>query len=91
MRSILVAAVAISLVAHADAPKTPGKGFWKILVKPGAKWTLYDWFDELAVKGGEKREIGTLTIETYDVRKIGDADVARLRWRQNGSDEDALK
>ncbi len=49
----------------------PGKGFWKVLVKPKAKWVLHD-------KVLEKTD--TITIETYDVRKVGSADVARLRW-----------
>lgn len=60
----------------------PAKGFWKILVKKGAKWTL-------------KETVGsspsTITIETYDVRKVGTADVARLRWTQifpDGKKED---
>ncbi len=65
---VVVAVAALPAVAK-DA--TAGKGFWKILVKPKAKWVLHDTvLDKKA----------TLTIETYDVRKIGTADVARLRW-----------
>lgn len=48
----------------------PGKDFWKILVKPDAKWVLVDTTE----KG-----TATVTVETYDVRKVGDAEVARLR------------
>src|SRR5262245_4709583 len=60
---------------------TPPKGFWKVLVQPKAKWTV-------AFFGGEKPIDASdyhpepITIETYDVRKVGTADVARLRWRQ---------
>jgi len=55
----------------------PVKGFWKVLVKKGAKWTLKETI-------GDSRD--TLTIETYDVRKVGTADVARLRWTLIGKD-----
>jgi hypothetical protein len=98
MRSIYLVAAVVSLVslgAHADKKKqpAPGKGFWKVLVKPGAKWVLRDTIAEEAVKegkpnitiGGEDRgkRIDKITIETYDVRKVGTADVARLRWTLN--------
>jgi hypothetical protein len=69
-----VVALAAS-TAHADkkpvAKKKPfEKGFWKVLVQPNAKWVLHETI-------GDK---STLTVETYDVRKLGKADVARLRW-----------
>jgi hypothetical protein len=51
--------------------KAPAKGFWSVLVKAGAKWVLRETI-------GDKTS--TLTIETYDVRKVAGADVARLRW-----------
>jgi hypothetical protein len=66
----LVVIALLSLPAHAGDAKAP-KGFWKILVKPSAKWVL---------KNTTKNDGSTLTIETYDVRKIDGADVARLRW-----------
>lgn len=60
----------------ADAePKKPGRGFWRVLVKPGAKWMLRDTIAEQSHETPR-----TLTVETYDVRKIGKADVARVRW-----------
>src|SRR5438105_15013526 len=70
-------AVVILASASADADKAaaPAKGFWKILVTPGAKWVLEPHGEEGTSVPSEK-----ITIETYDVRKIGDADVARLRW-----------
>ena len=64
-------AIAIGLVATARTSEAkPGKDFWKILVKPNAKWVLANT---------TKNDKSTVTIETYDVRKVGDADVARLR------------
>jgi len=54
----------------------PSKDFWKILVKPNAKWVLKNEED--------KKDI--VTVETYDVRKVGDADVARLRWMHGKED-----
>jgi hypothetical protein len=65
---------------EADPKKKPGKGFWKVLVKAGSKWVLKDSFHNNA----------ELTVETYDVRKIGKAQVARLRWTL-GNDDEALK
>jgi hypothetical protein len=59
------------------------KGFWKILVKPKAVWTLYETIAPDAK--------GVITVETYDVRKIGKADVARLRWTlKNGSTKEDI-
>lgn len=63
------------VVASAAEDKRAAKGFWKVLVKPGAKWVLEPHTEE----GFEKRR-DKITIETYDVRRLGDADVARLRW-----------
>jgi hypothetical protein len=71
-------------LAHADDKKPPTpKGFWKVLVKPGAKWVLRD---TIAAEE-EKKNIITITVETYDVRKVGSADVARLRWTLRGNKE----
>lgn len=64
----------VGLTAHAE-DKKPGKGFWKILVKPKAAWVLHNTMaDDAAGKAAK------VTIETYDVRKVAGADVARLRW-----------
>jgi hypothetical protein len=72
MKSIVFAVIAlVSTAAVADAPK---KGFWKILVKPDAKWTLYRKGEK------DKKKAPRIVIETHDVRKVGAADVARLRW-----------
>jgi hypothetical protein len=51
----------------------PVDGFWKVLVKPKARWVLKSLFKS---EGRQDQVI----IETYDVRKLGGADVARLRW-----------
>lgn len=69
----------------------PGKGFWKVLVQPKAKWTLY-YFTEVEGEGrpDDSPHPGPITVETYDVRKIGDADVARLRWTQGDSKDSPL-
>jgi hypothetical protein len=79
---MLVVPLLVALVARGEAEpkKKVGKGFWKVLVKPGAKWVLHDNLGH----GGD------LTIETYDVRTIGKAQVARLRWTL-GDDAEALK
>ena len=59
-----------------DRPPGPrAKGFWKILVKPKAKWVLHD-----TIASDAERKAATITIETYDVREVDGADVARLRW-----------
>ena len=69
-RWIVPLCVAVLALASATAGnKKPGKGFWKILVTPNAKWVLH---------GADHK--GTITVETYDVRKVGGASVARLRW-----------
>lgn len=72
--------LAMSLAARADGKK-PGKDFWNVLVTPKAKWVLHDPSDT-AHKGP------TVTVETYDVRTVGKAQVARLRWTYtDGADE----
>ena len=80
MRNIwLVSALVVLAAAPAYAeekkkaptkPKKLGKDFWRSIVKPNAKWTL--------VSSNDKSE--KIVIETYDVRKVGEADVARIRW-----------
>ncbi len=69
-------------VSGAGTGKPPAKGFWKILVAPGAKWVLEPHAEERMEVPSEK-----ITIETYDVRRIGDADVARLRWTATAGKE----
>ena len=77
-RILLGVLVTIAVQASADGKKSVGHGFWNVLVKPGAKWVMHSEF--AAAK--------TLTVETYDVRTIGKAQVARLRWTlRNGSDD----
>ncbi len=63
--------IGLALVAFAPTSEAkPGKDFWKILTKP-AKWVLADTSAE------EKDR--SVTFEIYDARKVGDADVARIR------------
>jgi hypothetical protein len=88
MRSAWIVGLAVAIVGargDAEPKKKPGKGFWKILVKSGAKWTMRN----------QLQKDDTLTVETYDVRELAGAQVARLRWtvkRGNGSDDaEALK
>ena len=64
-------------IAGADKSAAPGHGFWKILVKPGAKWVL-----EPHGEAGANIPTSKIAIETYDVRKVGAGDVARLRWTE---------
>lgn len=82
---ILAVAVALATSASAGKKTRPArkpstktaaaKGFYKILVKPNAKWVLHE---TLSDDGKPSQRI--ITVETYDVRKVGDANVARLRW-----------
>jgi hypothetical protein len=80
----VVGVVAAFATSGAADGKKPGKGFWKILVKPGAKWVLREG------AGTSDADAKTLTIETYDVRTIGKAQVARVRYTL-GDDAEALK
>ena len=76
--SALVAAMVLGLWAApsaAEPPKMP-KGTWKVLVSPKARWTLVE-VDRTGAKG---KKLDRIVVETYDVRKVGVADVARLRW-----------
>ena len=80
---IVIASLLLLGAAQAGGKK-PGKDFWKILVKPKAKWVLKR---ETTDKTSKER----VEVETYDVRKVGDADVARLRWTHfapDGTKED---
>ena len=65
-----VAAMLVVSLAGGTADAKPGKDFWKILVKPNAKWVL---------ENKTSKDKSTVTVETYDVRKVGEADVARIR------------
>ena len=81
MVGCLAVVLALALPARIGEAK-PGKDFWKILVKPNAKWVLVD--------ETSKDKKSTITVETYDVRKVGDADVARIRMTHRwgtGKDE----
>ena len=67
----LVIALAV-VPAQADKKKAgkAAKGFWKVMVTPNAKWVLHNATMPKA----------SITVETYDVRKVDGVDVARLRW-----------
>lgn len=74
----LVVAVVLGSVLSSDADdkrakSSVGKGFWKVLVTPNAKWVLTETVGE-----ADRRD--KVIVETYDVRKVAGADVARLRW-----------
>lgn len=67
---VLLALSADAAPKHKHTGGKIGKGFWKVLVTPKAHWVLRD----------SSNAKSTITVETYDVRKVGEADVARLRW-----------
>jgi hypothetical protein len=69
--------LAVVVLAGSLADAAPKPGFWKVLVTPKAKWVLAD----TQTNPGE-----TVTVETYDVRKVGKATVARLRWTYKTTD-----
>lgn len=73
--------IAMSGIASGGGKK-PGKDFWNILVTPKAKWVLHDpnaGTDAL-------RKSAVVTVESYDVRTVGKAKVARLRWTHEDSE-----
>jgi len=72
MRWVLACATVMAFAPAAADPAHPAKGFWRALVQPNARWVLHD-----RQQPGSRT---TLAIETYDVRKVGGAEVARLRW-----------
>ncbi|CAN5913681.1 hypothetical protein BH11MYX2_BH11MYX2_38910 [soil metagenome] len=78
LRASLVIVVALSSSA-AIADKKPEQGFYKILVKPKATWVLPNAMSEPNAKD-------KVIVETYDVRKVGEADVARIRWTYSDDD-----
>lgn len=59
-------------------------GFWRVLVQPNATWRLAE------ISGGDD-EPTEIVVETVEVRRVGDAEVARLRWthRFPGGEADA--
>jgi hypothetical protein len=61
-------------IALPPNPALFAAGFWKPLVVAGARWELTD-----------PMKRGTVVVETYDARKVGTADVARLRWTYTDS------
>ena len=74
MRTILLTLLCACSLALADDVKLD-KGVWKSLVQPNQKWLLYS----NDVEKGHKRSF--ISAETYDVRKVGTAGVARVRWQ----------
>src|SRR4051794_1681354 len=71
--ALLIGALVVGARADTKRATKAGKGFWKVMVKPNAKWVLHPSYDD------DKKQ-ATITVETYDVRKVDGADVARLRW-----------
>ena len=51
----------------------PGKGCWDALVRGGARWVSKDAVED-------SKEASEVVVETFDVRTVGTARVARLRW-----------
>lgn len=81
MRVVHVGCIVLALsgVVRGEVKK-PGKDFWKVLVTPKAKWILHDANADTAAG-----KAATVTVETYDVRTIDKAQVARLRWTHKDS------
>jgi hypothetical protein len=85
MKKSAVVLLLSASVAFATETTTPlKKGFWRVLVKPNAKWVLpYRW-------AKENKEVSPVVVETYDVRKVGSADVARLRFNEGSEKLDSV-
>lgn len=73
IRLVFLLLCAAASASAQPKPSPAPKGFWKVLVTPGARWTLVDTIDK-------SKKPAKIIVETYDVRKVGAADVARLRW-----------
>lgn len=73
--ALLLFSIPVASASETATPATPAlpvqKGFGKVLVKPNARWLMMN----VITKGPKDM----LVVETYDVRTIGGADVARLR------------
>jgi hypothetical protein len=74
------AAPAAPPVARKECPKVVAMApldepFWHVLAQPGSCWSI------VPAEGDPARDI---VIEAYDARRVGDADVARLRVTYNG-------
>ncbi len=73
MNRLAVGLAMVSALGATTAADGPAKhGVWQPLVQAHARWLLRDT--------GTVQNADTIAVETYDVRKIGGADVARLRW-----------
>lgn len=82
MRTLVVAACAFASLAVSTGARADGdlKGIWRVLVKPKSRWVL---------KNSDGKD--KIVVETYDVRKVGAADVARLRWTHvNGTKQEDI-
>lgn len=51
-----------------------GESFWKALVVPGACWTLPNF------NSNKPNTDDVIIVENYDARRVGDAEVAKLRF-----------
>jgi hypothetical protein len=81
MRAVSIACVVAAMSGAVRAEvKRPGKDFWKVLVTPKAKWVLHEANPSDAIA-----KSATVTVTTYDVRTIGNAQVARIRWTHSDS------
>jgi hypothetical protein len=87
MRGIPLLVVLLAACSHAGKPPAgvveakaaaakPGAPRWAVLAQP-ARWVLHGPSDS-----GEP--VPDLVIETYDIRTVGGAQVARLRWSEDG-------
>jgi len=74
----------VAVTTPSNTKQLPGKGFWRILVQPGKKWVLKDTIAETL-----HERVDTLTVEPYGIHKVGNADVAHLRWTLNADGGDS--
>src|SRR4051794_34758076 len=72
LHAVVIAGVLLALPLPATSKAQPR--FWAPLVAKDARWVLRNTINP---QSGPTEVI----VETYDVRTVGDAQVARLRWR----------
>ncbi len=82
MRALVLLLLLLASTAMAEKKVAAPKDFWRLFVRPHKPWVL-------RLKTDKYDDNNKITVESYDIRKVGAADVARLRWtHKKGADSD---